>query len=85
MPIYRGVEVFFCGRAGNRDVGLFLRLDPELHSRVKRAAARREETVSAFVRRALSNELQRLGAGRVVADAIRKRSSGLGLDHSIKE
>jgi hypothetical protein len=63
-------------------VALFLRLDPELHSRVKRAAAHREETVSAFVRRALSNELQRLGAGRVVADAIRRRSSRPGLDNS---
>jgi predicted transcriptional regulator len=63
-------------------VALFLRLDPELHSRVKRAAADREETVTAFVRRALTNELQRLGAGRVVADAIRRRSSRPGLDHS---
>ena len=66
-------------------VALFLRLDPRLHSRVKRAAAHREETVSAFVRRALWNEIQRLEApraGRVVADAIRKGSSGPGLDHS---
>jgi hypothetical protein len=52
-------------------VALFLRLDPGLHSRVKRAAARREESVSAFVRRALSYELQRLRTGKVVAQAIR--------------
>jgi uncharacterized protein (DUF1778 family) len=66
-------------------VALFLRLDPELHSRVKRAAAHREESVSAFVRRALWNEIQRLEApraGRVVADAIRRRSSRPGLDKS---
>ena len=63
-------------------VALFLRLDPGLHSRVKRAAAHREETVSAFVRRALSNELQRLGAGRVVADAIRKVPPALGWNDS---
>jgi hypothetical protein len=63
-------------------VALFLRLDPGLHSRVKRAAADREETVSAFVRRALSNELQRLGAGRVVVDAIRRHSSRPDWDNS---
>ena len=63
-------------------VGLFLRIDPGLHARIKRAAAAREETVARFVQRALSNELQRLGAGRVVADAIRKASSRPGLDHS---
>ena len=64
-------------------VALFVRIDPRLHARVKRAAEVREETVTRFVQRALSNELQHLGAGRVVADAIRKGSSGQGFGQSI--
>lgn len=52
-------------------VGLYLRIDPGLHARVKRAAAKRDETVTAFVRRALSYELGRLRTGQVVAQAIR--------------
>jgi predicted HicB family RNase H-like nuclease len=59
-------------------VGLYLRIPPTLHARVKGAAASREETLRQFAQRALWNELQRLGAGRGVADAIRKRSRGFG-------
>jgi hypothetical protein len=69
------------GERAAATIGLYIRIPANLHARIKGAASRREETVSAFVRRALSNELQRLGAGRVVADAIRKGSLG-GLDNN---
>lgn len=57
-------------------VALFLRIDPGLHAQVKRAAAAREETVTAFVQRLLSNELRPAPAGHQVADAIRNGSRG---------
>ena len=48
----------------NPSVALYLRIDPGLHAEIKRAAAAREETVTAFVRRAMSHELQRLRTGK---------------------
>ena len=56
-------------------VALFVRIPPTLHAEIKRAAAAREETVTAFVRRAMSHELQRLRTGKIVAQAIRSGSA----------
>lgn len=76
-------EVILVGERAVMTIGLYVRIPPSLHARVKGVAADREETVTAFVRRALSHELQQLRTGKVVAQAIRNGSSGPGLGHSI--
>jgi hypothetical protein len=73
VPIYRGGGVLVDEQA-SPTVALFLRIDPGLHAQIKLAAADRQETVTSFVRRVLSNELGRVPAGQRVAEAIRRSS-----------
>lgn len=57
-------------------VALFLRIDTRLHAQVRRAAAARHESVTAFVQHLLSRELRPAPAGHRVAEAIRNGSRG---------